>query len=79
MSASLAGDSDAGLRPSVRAISAVGTAESAPVISAIPRRYSRSAGVARSYRYPKNPTASSASASGAATRTSAAVTGERGA
>jgi hypothetical protein len=43
------------------------------------RRYSRSAGVARSYREPKNPTPSSASASGAATRTSSAVIGDRGA
>ena len=43
------------------------------------RMYSRSAGVARSKREPKKPTASSASASGAATRTSAAVIGERGA
>ena len=43
------------------------------------RRYSRSAGVARSKREPKKPTASSASASGAATATSSAVIGERGA
>jgi hypothetical protein len=41
--------------------------------------YSRSAGVARSKREPKKPTPSSASASGAATRTSSAVIGERGA
>ena len=38
--------------------------------SAIATMYSRSAGVARSYRAPKNPTASSASASGAACITS---------
>jgi hypothetical protein len=35
--------------------------------------------VARSKREPKKPTASSASASGAATRTSSAVTGDVGA
>ena len=43
------------------------------------RRYSRSAGVARSKRDPKKPTASSDSASGTATRMSSAVTGELGA
>ena len=37
--------------------------------------YSRSAGVARSYLLPKKPTASSPAATGAATLTSAAVTG----
>ena len=40
------------------------------------RMYSRSAGVARSKREPKNPTASSASASGTASATSAAVIGD---
>ena len=82
MSASRAGESEAGRRSSARATSAVGTAS--PSVStvdseAIARMYSRSAGVARSYRDPKKPTASSASASGAATRTSAAVIGVRGA
>ena len=37
--------------------------------------YSRSAGVARSYRLPKKPTASSPAASGAGDPTSPAVTG----
>ncbi len=39
------------------------------------RMYLRSAGVARSYRLPKKPTASSPSACGLATATSCAVTG----
>ena len=39
------------------------------------RMYSRSAGVARSYRLPKKPTASSPAATGPATLTSCAVTG----
>ncbi|WP_324275025.1 hypothetical protein [Blastococcus brunescens] len=47
--------------------------------SAIACMYSRSAGVARSYREPKKPTASSASATGAAMATSAAVMGEEAA
>src|SRR6478672_3182649 len=87
INASRAGDRLAGRRPSALAMSGVGTAAcdssdgdaDEDDSAAIVRMYSRSAGVARSYREPKNPTASSASASGAATRTSAAVIGDFGA
>ena len=61
-------------------ISDVGTAPCMSSVTAswaMLRRYSRSAGVARSYRDPKKPTPNSLSASGAATRTSSAVIGER--
>src|SRR5215207_3859963 len=78
---SRAGERLDGLRPSDTATSAVftGAAPSPSPSAAIARMYSRSAGVARSYRDPKNPTASSDSASGAATFTSSAVTGLVGA
>src|SRR5262245_56739516 len=73
MRLSRAGDSEDGRRPSASATCAVDTGPSPR--PAIARMYSRSAGVARSYRDPKNPTASSASAWGAAIFTSCAPIG----
>src|ERR671931_1526255 len=78
ISESRAGDRLDGLRPSVLATAEVDTVSSSSRL-AIVRMYSRSAGVARSYREPKKPTASSPSASGAATVTSAGPIGEVGA
>src|SRR3954452_24975033 len=69
-----------GLRPSYSATADVGTGSSP--IAAIARMYSRSAGVARSYRLAEDPTArypQAPAAPGAATATSAAVTGEEAA
>src|SRR4051795_13010054 len=77
ISESRAGERDAGLRPRETATSDVATAAPlGPPRSAIACMYSRSAGVARSYREPKKPTASSASATGAAIATSPAVMGD---
>jgi hypothetical protein len=73
ISPSRAGDRLDGLRPSSSATTDVGTGSSP--VAAIARMYCRSDNVARSYLLPKNPTASSPSASGAAMLTSAAVTG----
>src|SRR5215207_3226687 len=76
---SRAGERLDGLRPSDTATSDVFTGASPWLRLAIARMYSRSAGVARSYREPKKPTASSDSASGAAIFTSSGVIGLAGA